>query len=111
MFNKDGSLSNGCANCGKHFCTKILLKAHINLCHSEDDSKSVSISGNITLDTEHSLQEHLRFKHNRKKFECFLCLKLFEVKSDLMQHRKIEHDDEDRLECGMCNTMFQSRFS
>ena len=75
MFNKDGSLNNECADCGKHFCTKILLKAHRNLCHSEDDSKSVSISGNNTLDTEHSLQEHLRFKHNPKKFQCFLCMK------------------------------------
>ena len=81
------------------------------MCHGEDDRKSVSLSGNNTLDTEHSLQEHLRFKHNPKKFEGFLCLKLFEVKSDLMQHRKNEHNDEDRLECDMCNTMFKSRFS
>jgi stress-induced morphogen len=100
IFSSDGSPRYKCIYCGQQFCTELLLKAHGNLCQSEDESKSTKQSSTRIPDT---------MLDNANNFICFVCSESFEQKSILVQHRKLAH--EDILECNLCHSNFKSRFA
>ena len=109
---KDGTVRNTCDQCGKQFCNERMLRAHTKMHHRESAGFEFA-SCDKTVDTLPSLEDHASSSHLPEEFNCFRCSETFAKKSNLVQHRKMVHENEKSkvFECHLCLTMFTSRFA
>ena len=61
---------------------------------------------NVTFVSMMHLKRHFKALHGRITFECDICKKTFNDKSNLIKHKKIVHNKIRKYECDRCEKKF-----
>ncbi|PIK47272.1 putative zinc finger protein [Apostichopus japonicus] len=98
-----------CAECGKVFRTKYLLKSHIGLVHTDEKPFSCSVCGK-GFKTKRYLEMHLRVHTGEKPFGCRFCDKCFRTNAGRRKHERI-HTKERPYKCQYCDKDYYTKIS
>lgn len=120
-----------CKICNLKFKQDILLKSHYNLEHTKNETQTNNSTlmeytyrisdktfkrKNTLIETEHSDGTSKRDRHaedssySDKVVRCDLCNEIFELKIQLLQHKKQVHSQyKINFSCNMCKSIFKSK--
>ena len=97
-----------CTMCEVTFAHPMSLKKHIESVH-EGKKHQCSYCGEI-FDTNHLLETHIAFTHDRSKlFECLVCKAGFRTKTTLQNHVNFVHEKTGGHICSACGKSYATK--
>uniref|UniRef100_A0A7E4V157 Protein glass n=1 Tax=Panagrellus redivivus TaxID=6233 RepID=A0A7E4V157_PANRE len=93
----------GCSRCGKQYCRKSTLKAHVK--HHLGERPFVCQVCGKTFSQAANLTAHRRVHTGEKPFSCSICLRPFSQSSSLVTHKRT-HTGERPYPCNQCDKAF-----
>ena len=102
-----------CSICNMKFKSKEGLTTHNKIKHSDGEAKDLYCKlCDLRFTNETNLKRHIKSKHGKEDYICLHCMKVFEFKSEFLQHQKdfkhIAHrarniEKKDAFSCPYCD--------
>ena len=92
-----------CEICSKNFCDRYTLKRHVETVHNKKKKLECEIC-HLKIERRDTYRRHMYQSHNigeQKIWQCELCEKTFNIKSNLNRHTKTTHIN--KFECEICH--------